>query len=60
MSILSWEKPPRRTSVENWKSISADGAPPGVYSPNMSQEDRLKWKAKLVGKKGGIKQVEIH
>lgn len=37
--------------VEDWKKISADSAPPGVYRPNMSKEDMFKWKAKLVGAK---------
>jgi len=57
--ILSWEKPPRQMSTEDWKTISADSAPPGVYSPNMNEPDRLKWKAKLLGKRSGVKQVEI-
>ena len=49
--ILDWNKPEKAMSIKEWKSISADGAPPGVYSPNMSEEDRLKWKAKsIVGK----------
>ncbi len=45
--------------VKDWKKISADSAPPGVYTPNMNEDDKLRWKAKLVGKRGGIKQVEI-
>jgi hypothetical protein len=55
--ILMWEKPEKIMSVEKWKSISADGAPPGVYTPNMSKEDMLKWKAKLI--KGATPRVEI-
>ena len=47
-------------SIEQWKSISADGAPPGVYCPNMTKKDMLEWKAKLIsGKKGSIPRVEI-
>lgn len=59
--ILSWETPERVESVEDWKKISADGAPPGVYTPNMSKEDQLKWKAKLTGHKAKPPhpQVEI-
>ena len=49
MGILRWDKPPREVSVEEWKSRSADGAPPGVYTPNMSVEDMETWKAKRVG-----------
>lgn len=60
MSVLVWEKPKKlRDSKEHADSYSADGAPPGAYVPNMSAEDRLKWKAKLVGHKTGYPQVEI-
>lgn len=55
--ILSWDKPKKAESVEEWKKRSADGAPPGVYHPNMSQEDNLKWKAKKIG--GEDPRVEI-
>jgi len=34
MSILSFETPKKIMSKEKWTSISADGAPPGVYTPN--------------------------
>lgn len=57
--ILKWDKPEQVMSKEAWQSISADSAPPGVYVPNMSDEDAQAWKAKLVGKRSGIKQVEI-
>lgn len=40
MPLLMWEKPERVMSKEAWKGISADSAPPGVYIPNMSNEDR--------------------
>ncbi len=59
MGILSWNKPEKVMTTEQWEDISADGAPPGVYVPNMSKEDQLKWKAKLTGKKFGYPQVEI-
>lgn len=55
--ILEWKKPPKKMSVEDWKSISADGAPPGVYVPNMPEEWKGKWKAKKVG--GNDPRVEI-
>jgi hypothetical protein len=55
--ILSWDKPEKIMSKEAWQSISADGAPPGVYSPNMSHEDMKKWKAKFIG--GKSPRVEI-
>jgi len=57
--VLSWEKPQKIMTTEEWKSISADCAPPGVYTPNMSEEDMFKWKAKLIGKKAKIPRVEI-
>lgn len=57
MGVLSWARPQRAIPVEEWKAISADSAPPGVYSPNMSDEDRLKWKAKKIG--GKDPRVEI-
>jgi hypothetical protein len=47
--IICWEKPQRAMSVADWKNISADSAPPGVYTPNMSKEDQLKWKGKIIG-----------
>lgn len=59
MSILYWAKPPRAETVEEWKSRSADGAPPGVYTPNMSVRDMQTWKATLVGKTTPTPTVEI-
>jgi ribosome-associated translation inhibitor RaiA len=57
MTILNWDKPKKAMSTKKWKGIVADGAPPGVYTPNMSQEDRLKWKAQYT--KGRIPKVTI-
>lgn len=57
MGILDWDKPKKAMSTEEWQSISADGAPPGVYVPNMSDDDMKKWKAKLIG--GKNPRVEI-
>ncbi len=59
MSVLTFAKPKRAQSVEAWKSISADGAPPGVYTPNMSEKDQERWRAKLVGTKSGELRIEI-
>jgi hypothetical protein len=44
-------------STEQWRRISADGAPPGVYTPNMSAADQQLWKAKYVG--GASPRVEV-
>lgn len=59
MTLLMWDKPKRIMSKEAWKDISADGAPPGVYTPNMSDEDQATWKAKLVGIKSDNPMIEI-
>jgi len=57
--ILNWAKPKKVMSTEEWESISACGAPPGVYVPNMSDEDMDKWNAKITGTKSGNPQIEI-
>lgn len=55
--VLVWDKPQKAMSTEDWKKISADSAPPGVYTPNMSEEDKLKWKATLI--RGKKPRVEV-
>lgn len=57
MAILSFEKPKKVMTDKQYASITADGAPPGVYTPNMSEEDKERWKAKLI--KGKDARVEI-
>jgi len=59
LTVLTWDKPKQVISVDEWKNICADGVPPGVYTPNMSEEDRKRWKAKLVGKTTDDPRVEI-
>lgn len=59
MPILRWDKPKQVMSQDEWSSIAADSAPPGVYTPNMSQEDQLAWKAKFVRRVGDLSSVEI-
>lgn len=59
MTLLRWDKPSRAIPVAEWKAISADDAPPGVYTPNMRPADAQSWKAKLTGTKSGRPQVEI-
>lgn len=47
--MLIWEKPKKlKTTQEHNDTYGADGAPPGAYVPNMSNEDKLKWKAKRI------------
>jgi hypothetical protein len=57
MSILYWQTPAKAMPREEWEQISADGAPPGVYVPNMSKADRERWKAKRIG--GTDRRVEV-
>lgn len=59
MNILYWDKPEKTMTTEEWQAISADSAPPGVYVPNMSDEDNSRYKAKFVGGKSGQPRVEI-
>ena len=49
MGLLCWDKPKRARATKDHNEMhQADGAPPGTYVPNMSEADRLKWKAKKV------------
>lgn len=59
MTLLCWDKPEKILSTEEWKETSFDGGPPGGFVPNMSEQDNMKWKAKLTGQKLGFPQVEI-
>jgi hypothetical protein len=57
MTVLNWEKPEQIMPKEDWLAMGFDDGPPGAYVPNMSREDRLKWKAKFIG--GKYFRVEI-
>jgi len=57
--LIMWEKPQKILTTDDWKSISACGTPPGVYTPNMSEEDMLKWKGTLKGKTTNKPYVEL-
>lgn len=60
MSVLSWDKPKRKQTVAKWReSYGFEDGPTGGYVPNMSDKDKRKWKAKLVGAKTDYPQVEI-
>jgi hypothetical protein len=49
MSVLSWDKPKKaRSTAEHNARNSSDTGVDGTYVPNMSEKDRLRWKAKLV------------
>lgn len=58
-NIVMWDKPKKVMSKEEWKNISADSAPPGVYTSNMSDEDRGRWKGKIAGATLGKPQIEL-
>lgn len=47
--VLNWGTPKRAMTPEARNKISADGAPPGVYTVNASKEDEQKWWALLKG-----------
>ena len=56
--MLIWDEPPKaRTTEEHNQHYVADGAPPGVYVPNMPREWQEAWKAKKIG--GKDPRVEI-
>ena len=57
MPILMWDKPEKVMPKEEWTEIVFDGGPAGGYVPNMSEADKLKWKAKYIG--GKHPRVEI-
>lgn len=58
MTVLTWEQLPPAMSTAEWASISADSAPPGVYTTNLSPENAQKWRAKLI-RSGPNPRVEI-
>lgn len=50
-TILRWDKPPRELPHAEWASYQADSAPPGTYVPNMPDDWKRSWKAKLCGQR---------
>ena len=57
--VLEWGKPPQVQTPQEWASYQADSAPPGTWQPNMDEQWKLRWKAKLLGQKSGKLRVEI-
>lgn len=58
MSILDFEKPKKlNPTKEHQDRYSSDSGILGTYVPNMSDADRMKWKAKKIG--GDGPRVEI-
>ena len=59
MVRIEWEKPRQLKSPEaHGASYQSDSGIPGTYVPNMSEEDKLKWKGRHV-KTGKDPRVEI-
>lgn len=60
MKMYLWFGPIEKAlSTEDHQNLSADGAPPGVYTSNMTEEWKETWKGKIKGTQSGIYQVEI-
>jgi hypothetical protein len=60
MSVLMWDAPKKaRTPAQQRDHYSFEDGPIGGYDPNMSDDDKLRWKAKITGQKRGTLQVEI-
>jgi len=57
MGILKWDKPQPVRAKMKLEQLHPEH--PGDYIPNMSEEDKHAWKAKLVGHKSGDPRVEI-
>lgn len=58
--ILRWDVPPQAVTSEQWASLSADGAPPGVYNPNMDAGWQGAWKAKMLGQRSpNLEQLRV-
>jgi len=58
-SLLYFGPVERKMSVDSWKGVQADGAPPGTYIPNMTPKYLAMWKAEVIGVKTGNFKVEI-
>lgn len=60
MSFIVWERPAKvMTEQERTDRYVADGAPPGVYVPNMSATDARKWRGKLIGRNTDKPRIEV-
>lgn len=58
MTRLSWDKPKKiMSSQAREQEYQSDTSIPGTYVPNMSAEDKARWKAKYVG--GDDPRVEV-
>lgn len=52
MGLLTFDKPKQlRPAAEHNEEYQSDSGIAGTYIPNMSREDKLRWKAKLIKSK---------
>lgn len=60
IGLLDFSKPKKARPSEEHNEYTSDCGIPGTYAPNMSREDRQRWKGKIVGKSGKRPlQIEI-
>jgi len=60
MGLIMWNKPKKIMTKETRRNrFQSDCGVPGTYVPNISGEDRKRWKGKIVGKTTDSPQVEI-
>ncbi len=57
--VLVWGKPPQAEAYEDWAAYQADSAPHGTYQPNMPDDWKRTWKAKMTGQRGRYLAVEV-
>lgn len=57
MKVLYWDEVKKARQTEEHNEYQADGAPPGTYRNNMSEEDEMRWRAKKIG--GKDPRVEV-
>lgn len=59
MGVLEWGTAPKAEPYEQWARYQADDAPPGTYAPNMDDDWKSRWKARMAGQKSGALRVEV-
>lgn len=61
-NLLTWDKPPPAEPYEEYAKYQSDDCPPGNYAPNMDDEWKRRWKAKMLGQRShdlGALRVEV-
>lgn len=58
--MIDWSKPKKvRSTAAHNQMFSSDSGVPGTFVPNMSEEDKLKWKGKHINKGKDNARVEL-